>query len=109
MRFLIDNQLPAALGRWLRDHGHESEHVLEIGLAQSKDNPVWEYAREHGAIIVTKDEDYAEWVRRGRSGPQVLWVRLGNASTRELLRWFAPLFPTALQQLEQGTRLVELR
>ncbi|HWD20125.1 MAG TPA: DUF5615 family PIN-like protein [Verrucomicrobiae bacterium] len=63
MRFLVDTQLPAALARWLRDRGHQAEHVLDIGLAQSKDNPVWQYALQHEAAIITKDEDFAEWVR----------------------------------------------
>jgi len=41
VRFLVDTQLPAVLAGWLRDKGHQAEHVLEVGLAQSKDNPVW--------------------------------------------------------------------
>ena len=97
------------LADWLREQGHQAEHLLEIGLAQSKDNPVWQYATDHNAVVITKDEDYAEWVRRGRSGPQVLWIRLGNSTTRELINWLAPLFPIALRQIEKGVRLVELR
>jgi predicted nuclease of predicted toxin-antitoxin system len=58
---------------------------------------------------VTKDEDFAEWVRRGQKGPQVLWLRLGNSSTRALLAWFSPVFPLAVWQLEEGARLVEIR
>ncbi|MGZ8919340.1 MAG: DUF5615 family PIN-like protein [Limisphaerales bacterium] len=109
MRFLVDNQLPKRLADWVRGQGHEAEHLLEIGLAQSKDTPVWQYATAHTAVVVTKDEDYAEWVRRGRPGPQVVWIRLGNATTRELIHWITPLFPVAVLQLESGTRLVELR
>jgi len=44
VRFLVDTQLPAALAQWLRNHGHQAEHVLEINLAQSKDTPIWRYA-----------------------------------------------------------------
>jgi uncharacterized protein with PIN domain len=32
MRFLVDNQLPPSLARWLRDRGHDAEHVFESGL-----------------------------------------------------------------------------
>ncbi|HUD48234.1 MAG TPA: DUF5615 family PIN-like protein [Candidatus Baltobacteraceae bacterium] len=109
MRFLVDTQLPAALARWLRDTGHQAEHVLEVGLGQGKDNPVWQYAGQHGATILTKDEDFAEWVRRGRSGPSVVWLRLGNSSKRVLLTWFDPLLPLVVQKLQQGERLIELR
>jgi predicted nuclease of predicted toxin-antitoxin system len=109
VRFLVDTQLPASLARWLKEYGHEAEHVLELGLAQSKDDPVWRYAAQHGAAIVTKDEDFAEWVRRGRPGPAVVWLRIRNSSTPALLKWFEPLLPLVLQKLQQGEKLIELR
>jgi predicted nuclease of predicted toxin-antitoxin system len=109
VRFLVDTQLPAALARWLREKGHEADHVLDVNLAQSKDTPIWRYAHEHGAVIVTKDEDFAEWVRRGRLGPSVVWLRIGNSSTRNLLVWLEPLLPLIIQQLEQNDRLIEVR
>jgi predicted nuclease of predicted toxin-antitoxin system len=31
MRFLVDNQLPPSLARWLRDRGHGAVHVFESG------------------------------------------------------------------------------
>ena len=109
MRFLVDTQLPAELARWLRGRGHDAEHVFEIGLAQSKDTAIWLHAQSHGAAILTKDEDFAEWVRRGRSGPPVVWLRIGNASKRTLLLWFDPLLPRIITKLEQGDRLIEVR
>jgi predicted nuclease of predicted toxin-antitoxin system len=109
VRFLIDNQLPSALASWLRERGHEAEHVLAVGLAQGKDTPVWNYAQAQASIIITKDEDFAEWVRRGRPGPQVVWLRIGNSAKRELLRWLEPLLPAILRQLQQGDRLIEVR
>jgi predicted nuclease of predicted toxin-antitoxin system len=109
VRFLVDTQLPAALARWLQEKGHQAEHVLDVNLAQSKDSPIWQYAQEHGAVIVTKDEDFAEWVRRGRPGPAVVWLRLGNSSRRHLLVWLEPLLPLIVQKLEEQDRLVEVR
>jgi len=109
VRFLIDTQLPAALARWLQESGHVAEHVLDVGLAQAKDSPIWRYAEEHQAIIVTKDEDFAEWVLRGRPGPSVVWLRVGNTSRRALLAWFEPLLPLIVKRLEDGERLIEVR
>jgi predicted nuclease of predicted toxin-antitoxin system len=87
----------------------QAEPVLDVGLAKSKDNPVWHYAAQHGAAIVTKDEDFAEWVRRGRPGPSVVWLRIGNSSKRVLLTWFDPLLPLIVRKLQQGERLIEVR
>ena len=105
----MDNQLPGALATLLREQGHEAEHVLELGLAQGKDNPIWQRAITTQAVIITKDEDFAEWVRRGRPGPSVVWLRVGNTSRRELLDWFTPLLPAILRELQEGERLVEVR
>jgi predicted nuclease of predicted toxin-antitoxin system len=41
VRFLVDTQLPEALALWLSERGHQAEHVLDVGLGQSKDTPVW--------------------------------------------------------------------
>ena len=109
MRLLVDTQLPKALSFWLSEHGHQAEHVLDVGLGQSKDTPVWRYAQQNGAVIITKDEDFAEWVRRSRPGPAIAWLRIGNSSKRALLAWLEPLLPTIVRQLEQGDRLVEVR
>jgi len=109
VRFLIDTQLPKALALWLQQRGYEAEHVLDIGLGQGKDNPIWHYAQQRGAIVISKDEDFAEWVRRGRPGPQVVWLRIGNSSKRALLSWLDPLWPAVLVRLEEGDRLVEVR
>ena len=105
----MDNQLPVGLGQWLREQGHTAEHVLELGLAQGKDNPIWEYATRHQAVVVTKDEDFAEWVRRGRAGPAVVWLRVGNTSNRALVVRMGATLPAILRQLAQGDRLIEVR
>ena len=65
MRFLIDAQLPPALARLLNDRGHVGEHVNDIGLGGSPDRDLWRYALDHGAVIVTKDEDFANMAALG--------------------------------------------
>ena len=37
MKFLVDNQLPATLARFLTSRGVDCQHVLDIGLAQATD------------------------------------------------------------------------
>jgi predicted nuclease of predicted toxin-antitoxin system len=41
VKFLVDNQLPVALTRWLRERGHDAVHVLELGLGQADDRQLW--------------------------------------------------------------------
>jgi hypothetical protein len=59
MRLLVDAQLPPALARWLVEQGHAAEHVHDLGLHAADDRVLWDYAVPVGAVIVTKDEDFA--------------------------------------------------
>lgn len=109
MRFLVDAQLPPALVRLLREHDHHAEHVTEIGPADALDRDLWQYALEHDAVIVTKDEDFADMVATGREAPAVVWVRVGNTRRAALLAWFEPLIDQIVEMVESGDRLIELR
>lgn len=108
MRFLIDAQLPPALARWLTEQGHEAEHVVDGGLAEADDRLIWDYALSSGAVIVTKDEDFRSRRTLNAQGPSVVWIRRGNASRRETLRWFAAVLPDVIVALSRGDTLVEI-
>ena len=108
MKFLIDAQLPPGLVRLLISSGHSAEHVFETGGLGAKDEDIWIYAKQTGATIITKDEDFAIKVCTGSEGPAVVWVRIGNTSNRFLMSWFSPLFPKVIDALNRGERLVEL-
>lgn len=109
MRFLVDAQLPPALARLLRDRGHEAAHVTEIGPADAPDRDIWQHALQHDAVIVTKDEDFADMVATGREAPAVVWVRVGNTRRTALLAWFEPLIEQIVEMVDSGDRLIELR
>jgi len=108
MRFLVDAQLPPALARSLAERGHTAEHVYDIGLHTADDPVLWDYAVSAGAVIITKDEDFALRRTLMDAGPAIVWLRRGNTSRRELLAWFEPLLPTVIDLLSRGEPLVEI-
>lgn len=108
MCFLVDAQLPPALARWLEDHGHRSEHVVDRDMARADDREVWDCAVAEDAAIITKDEDFAIRRSLANSGPTIVWIRRGNTSRRELLRWFEPLLPAMLDAIERGETVIEV-
>jgi len=89
LRFLVDTQLPRALVNWIQSKGHEAIHVFDVGLAQGKDNPISQFAIKDNAVIVSKDDGFAKWIQQGRAGPQVAWLRIGNASNPTLIFWIS--------------------
>ena len=109
MRFVVDAQLPPALVHLLIAHGHLAEHVADIGLRDADDSPIWNYALQNDAIIVTKDEDFPHRLRQSKSAPVIVWLRIGNTSRRALLQWFEALLPQMETLISQGDRLIEVR
>jgi predicted nuclease of predicted toxin-antitoxin system len=108
LRFLIDAQLPPALASHLIAIGHEAEHVNEIERGVATDAEIWAYAIEAGAVIVTKDEDFAALARDDPSGAPVIWIRLGNVTNRALWAALEPLLAEIVEALEAGERLIEI-
>jgi len=59
-------------------------HLSDIGLSSAPDLVVWEYARDNGFVIASKDSDLSEIsVLRGFP-PSVIWIRRGNCSTDDI-------------------------
>lgn len=108
-KFLVDAQLPPALAQMLRAAGHEAAHVEDVGLRDAEDSPIWQFALQHGAVLLTKDEDFKVRSLRRSPGPVIVWLRIGNCSRRALLEWFQPLLPQVVKLVEAGERLIELR
>lgn len=107
-RFLVDNQLPAALARWLESKNCQAGHVLVLQLAQSSDEIIWERAAHDGAVIVSKDEDFAHLTLVRPEPVAVVWLRMGNCRTPALLAAMERAWPTITQQLDTGARLIEV-
>ena len=108
IRFLVDAQLPPGLARHLTARGHAAEHVNRIGLGNASDGAIWQYAARTGATLVTKDEDYVALAGQEATGPQVVWIRIGNISNDALWRALNPMLDEIVQSLNAGERVVEV-
>ncbi|MTW20005.1 DUF5615 family PIN-like protein [Allochromatium palmeri] len=110
MKLLVDNQLPAALARFLEERGLVCRHVCDLGLDASDDRVIWELAQAEHWVIVTKDEDFTLLANRtGQTAPQVVWVRIGNCRKSVLLNAFDQALPDLIRLLEEGRTVIEMR
>ena len=107
-KVLIDNQLPAALARWCRDKGCEAEHVLALQMGQAVDAVIWERAARDGAVIISKDGDFAQMTLVRPEPVAVIWLRVGNCRTEQMLEVMERAWPQIEQQLAAGARLIEI-
>ena len=89
MKLLFDENLSPALPRRIGDLFPNSVHVRDVGMKATDDPIVWDYAKDNGFMIVSKDADMHDLSLVFGNPPKVIWLRLGNCSTRqveELLR-----------------------
>lgn len=109
MTLWIDAMLSPALARKIREAFPDVEafSAERLGHLDAKDPDLFERARETGAVVLTKDEDFALEARRtGR--PAVIWVRTGNTSTATLWPVLQRELPGALAAIARGESLVEI-
>jgi predicted nuclease of predicted toxin-antitoxin system len=109
VKFLVDNQLPAALARFLASHGHDTQHVLDVQMDDSDDQAIWNRAALEGRVVVSKDEDFIHFAARPGAATALVWVRLPNCRKHALLAAFERALPALLSALEAGNRVVEIR
>ena len=108
MRFVVDNQLPLQLARFLQAQGHEAVHVTEIGLDEATDRAVWEWAIANHRVVVSKDEDFLFLAKRAADAGQLLWIRLGNCRKNALLAAVERSIDIVLNAFAAGQRIVEV-
>jgi len=80
----FDHNLAPGLVRRLVDVHPDSSQVVTLGLETTSDARVWEIARDEGYTIVTKDADFADLSLLRGFPPKVIWLRLGNCTTRQI-------------------------
>lgn len=85
MRFLLDQNLSARLTQPLQDDYEGTTHVREFALQAADDLAIWEFAKERGYAILSKDADFHQLSFLYGHPPKVVWVGLGNCTTDEVL------------------------
>ena len=89
MKLLFDHNLsPKLVGR-LAELFPDSAHVFPLQLGNVDDIEVWNYARDNGFTVVSKDADFSELSLLHGWPPKLIWLRIGNCTTsqmEELLR-----------------------
>jgi predicted nuclease of predicted toxin-antitoxin system len=87
VKLLLDENLSPRLVQALQLEYPGSVHVRSIGLRGAMDNVIWEYARQEGYAIVSKDNDFRQLSFLHGAPPKVIWLSIGNAGTDAVLRF----------------------
>jgi predicted nuclease of predicted toxin-antitoxin system len=84
MKLLLDQNISFRITIKIQDLFPGSKQVRDLGLENSKDSFLWNYAKENNFCIVTFDGDFYDLGLIKGSSPKVIWLRLGNTSTQNI-------------------------
>jgi predicted nuclease of predicted toxin-antitoxin system len=81
MKLLFDQNLSYKLPQRVSDLFPESAHVRLLKFDQADDIVVWQYAKNEGFAILTRDSDFFDIAIMNGIPPKIIWLRTGNSST----------------------------
>ena len=94
---------------WLGEHGLAATPVRDLGLRDSDDGSIWNFATAGGWTVITKDEDFIARCVGNPSAPTAVWLRIGNCTNRVPFAWLEPLMADIKHRLSEGERIIEVR
>ena len=112
MKLLFDENLSARLPGVLADVYPGSSHVHSCGLGSTDDSGIWQFAKDNGYTIVSKDSDFQERSVLQGQPPKFIWLRVANCSTQEienLLRKALPMIRQFIQEDDESCLVLGVR
>ena len=85
MKLLFDQNISFRLISKIVDIFPESKQVRGLGLENSTDIEIFDYAKKNDYAIVTFDSDFCDLNTLKGSPPKIIWIRTGNTITKSLV------------------------
>ncbi len=86
MKLLLDENLSDRIIHRIVDLYPNSEHVKTLGLINTDDAIIWEYAKTNGFVIVSKDSDFYQRSLLYGHPPKFIYLRIGNSPTSKIVQ-----------------------
>jgi predicted nuclease of predicted toxin-antitoxin system len=86
MKLLLDENLSRRVVPFIQDAFPDSTQIALLGMENSADKDIWQYAKDHDYVIVTKDSDFYEMSLLYGSPPKILWLKIGNQTKAATIR-----------------------
>ncbi|MDX5339810.1 MAG: DUF5615 family PIN-like protein [Cyclobacteriaceae bacterium] len=84
MALLFDQNISFRILKSISEDFPGSKQVREVGLEEKTDFEIWNWAKSNTFTIVTFDADFVDLSLLYKSPPKVIWLRIGNSSTRNI-------------------------
>jgi predicted nuclease of predicted toxin-antitoxin system len=101
MKLLLDENLSNKIVRKITNLYPNSTHVKNLGLNNTDDGIIWEYAKTNDFVIVSKDADFYQRSLLYGHPPKFIYLRIGNSPTAKIVQILRDNFDT-IGQFEIG-------
>ena len=85
MKLLLDENLSRRIVPFLQTAFPDSTQIALLGLEGASDSEIWQYAKDNGFVIVSRDSDFQERALVAGHPPQVIWLKIPNHSKTVVL------------------------
>ncbi|MBD2654341.1 DUF5615 family PIN-like protein [Synechocystis sp. FACHB-383] len=106
MKLLLDENLSDRIIQKIIDLFPDSEHVKTLGLINTDDLIIWEYAKVNGFVIVSKDSDFHQRSLLYGHPPKFIYLRVGNCPTSAITQILRDNLDTIIQFASSQTESV---
>ena len=85
MKLLFDQNISFRIIAKLQDLLPLASQVRLLGLENSTDFEIWDFAKTNEYTIITFDTDFYDISLIKGTPPKIVWLRIGNTSTKQLV------------------------
>ena len=104
MKLLFDENISFRIVKKSATIFPDSIHVTDVQPALRSDTAIFHYAKVNKFIIVTFDEDFIDLQSLSGFPPKIVWLRMGNSSTLNVLHKLSENIQT-IGDLSENTQL----
>lgn len=88
MKILLDQNISFRVIKGIQDLFPLARQVRELGIENYSDRKIWEFAMKEDYSIVTFDSDFYDLNLVLGTPPKIIWLRIGNATTDDIIQLF---------------------
>jgi len=105
----LDAQLSPVLANWTRTTFKvRCFPIRDLGGTTMYDGTLFMRAKQEADILITKDVDLVDILRRLGPPPVIIWLRMGNTSNARLKEMFTRRWPDIMALADAGQPLIEI-
>ncbi|MDM9583536.1 DUF5615 family PIN-like protein [Nostoc sp. GT001] len=86
MKLLLDENLSDRIISQIVDLYPDSVHVKTLGLINTDDVIIWDYAKVNDFVIASKDSDFHQRSLLYGHPPKFIYLRIGNSPTYKIVQ-----------------------